>query len=43
MQNDAQVLQAILNGRTGGQGIQQANTAAVSAVAQGDLAEFLAP
>lgn len=39
--NEVQSLQAILNGRTGGAGIQQGNTNAVAAVAFNDLAEFL--
>lgn len=40
--NEVSVLQAILNGRTGGQGIQSVSTAAVAAVANSDLAQYLA-
>lgn len=39
--NEVSVLQDILNGRTGGAGVQQSGTAVVSAVAQNDLSAFL--
>jgi hypothetical protein len=39
--NEVQYLQAILQGRTGGQGLQQANTQSITAVAQNSLAAFL--
>lgn len=39
--NEVSVLQSILNGRTGGQGIQAISTQQVTAVAQADLAAFL--
>ena len=39
--NEVQYLQAILQGRTGGQGLQQSNTQSITAVAVNDLAAFL--
>lgn len=39
--NTVQVLQAILNGRTGGAGVQASSTAVVAAVAQNDIAVYL--
>jgi hypothetical protein len=39
--NTVQVIQAILNGRTGGQGVQQSSNTAVAAAAFDDLADFL--
>ena len=42
LSNEASVLTAILEGRTGGKGIQAASTAVVSAVAKKSLAAYLA-
>lgn len=39
--NEVSVLQAVLNGRTGGAGIQASSTAVVAAVAQNDIAAYL--
>lgn len=39
--NEVSVLQAILNGRTGGAGIQQISKNQVASVAQNDLAGYL--
>lgn len=39
--NEVSVLTSILNGRTGGKGIQQINSNTVAAVAQSDLANYL--
>lgn len=39
--NTVSSIQAILNGRTGGAGVQQASSTAVSAIAFNDLADFL--
>lgn len=41
LENEAKVLEAILKKRTGGRGIQAANTAVVSAVAQKDMDSYL--
>jgi hypothetical protein len=41
LQNEASVLTAVLKGRTGGKGIQAANTTAVAAVAQASLSTYL--
>ena len=40
-QNTVKVLQAILNGRTGGQGIQAVSVAVVAAAADADLTDYL--
>lgn len=42
LENEAKVLEAVLNGRTGGKGIQAANTKVVAAVAQANLKKYLA-
>jgi hypothetical protein len=39
--NEASVLTAVLNGRTGGKGIQEVSTEVVSAVAQKSLSLYL--
>lgn len=39
--NEVQVLTDVLNGRTGGAGVQQTSTAVVAAVAQNDLTDYL--
>jgi hypothetical protein len=39
--NTVSVVQAILSGRTGGAGVQQSSSAAVTAIAFNDLADFL--
>lgn len=39
--NEVSVLQAVLNGRTGGAGVQASSTAVVAAVAQNDIAVYL--
>jgi hypothetical protein len=39
--NQVSVLQAVLNGRTGGAGVQASSTTVVAAVAQNDIAAFL--
>lgn len=39
--NEAKVLDAILNGRTAGAGIQKSSTETVSKVAESDLAAYL--
>ena len=39
--NEVSVMQDILNGRTGGAGVQQSGTAVVTAVAQNDLNAYL--
>jgi hypothetical protein len=39
--NTVSAIQAILSGRTGGQGIQQSSNTAVAAIAFNDLSEFL--
>jgi hypothetical protein len=39
--NEAKALEAILAGRTGGQGIQSVNTTLVAAVARKDIASYL--
>jgi hypothetical protein len=39
--NQVSVLQAVLNGRTGGAGVQASSTAVVAAVAQNDIATYL--
>lgn len=41
IENEVSVMQSILNGRTGGAGVQAASTTAVAAVAQNDLSSFL--
>lgn len=41
IENEVSVLNAVLSGRTGGKGIQQAGTSQVQAVAVNDLASFL--
>lgn len=41
IKNEVSVLQAILSGRTGGQGVQTSSAAAVNAAAFNDLADFL--
>jgi hypothetical protein len=41
LENEAQVLEAILKGRTGGRGIQAVNTKVVSSVAVKDMAAYL--
>ena len=41
VENEVQALEAILNGRTGGAGIQQVSVRVVAAVADKDLASFL--
>ena len=40
-ENEVKVLQAVLDGRTGGAGIQAVSVAVVSAVANSDLADYL--
>lgn len=42
LENEAASLKAILNGRTGGKGIQATSTAVVSAVAKKDIKSYLA-
>lgn len=41
VENEVQALEAILNGRTGGAGIQQVSVRVVAAVADKDLASYL--
>lgn len=41
IENEVAVLQAVLNGRTAGKGIQQSSTTIVAAVAESDLAAYL--
>lgn len=41
VQNEVKVLQGVLNGRTGGQGIQQISVAVVTAAADADLTKYL--
>ena len=41
LKNEAQVLTAVLKGRTGGKGIQATSTAVVTSVAQQNLASYL--
>lgn len=41
--NEANALDAILKGRTGGAGIQTLNTQLASAVAKRDMADYLSP
>ncbi len=41
VENEVQALEAILNGRTGGAGIQQVSVKVVAAVADKDLASYL--
>lgn len=41
LQNEAATLKAILNGRTGGKGIQAVSTAVVAAVAKKDIKSYL--
>lgn len=41
LQNEADFLEAVLKGRTGGEGVQQIGTAVVEAVASKDLAAYL--
>lgn len=39
--NEVTALQAILNGRTGGAGVQQSSSAAVTSVAYANIASYL--
>jgi hypothetical protein len=39
--NEVSVLEAILKGRTSGQGIQEINTKIIASVAQSDLSDYL--
>ncbi len=41
VENEVKVLEAVLNGRTGGSGIQAVSVAVVDAVANKDLADYL--
>lgn len=41
IENEVQVLEAVLKGRTGGAGVQSNSTGAVVALATSDLATFL--
>lgn len=41
IENEVKVLEAILDGRTGGAGVQQSSTAVVEAVAKFDLKSYL--
>lgn len=41
IENEVKVLEEILNGRTGGSGVQKSGQAKITAVAQNDLATYL--
>jgi len=41
IENEVQVLEAVLKGRTGGKGLQKSSNSVVEAVAQNDLAAYL--
>lgn len=41
IENEVAVLQAVLDGRAAGKGIQQSSTTTVAAVAESDLAAYL--